>query len=400
MGFFDGNNALGNWFYNRLQSNVNNDPYLRNEVYNAGSGSTTAAVGSVFKLPELGISEAQAASLPEGLDGGGGGGGGGGTGDDGTVLGTKTSDGGGGGTNPTGGTTGGTQPSAPSYEDIMRSQISSGYSNYFGQLDQMLGGLGTEKTARENIANTSANQNIEDLLATTNQNVESLGKEKTKTESAQVKSLADISNNLRNLMQAGNTYLGARGAGDSSAVPQYAYAVTKLGSQQRGDVVSQTRNIIANIDDKITNVKNIFTQEKARIKSDLSNKIQEIAIWFSDAQRQIQQAKASGELSKSTDLQNLSTNLYNAALTQLTNIQNFATNRQAMLEEWAANNSTSLSQLKQNLSSIGSFVAPQVGYSNISGTPTFDAQGNMSVPYGGSGITALTEEQKRLLGLA
>jgi hypothetical protein len=296
----------------------------------------------------------------------------------------------------------GTGSSGPSAEELyaqsMRNQIGSGYDSYFSQLDAMIGGLSDRRTAQEGIANTSYNTNLTDLGLQKESNQADLNAQGVKTEQNQVKTLKDISSNIRNLMNAGNTYLGSMGAGDSSAVNQYAYGLTKLGSQQRGDVQTQTAQILSDIADRGSKLNNVYMQEKNRLAGEKDTAIQQIAADFSDAQIQLQQAKANGQLAKSQDLQTLTTNLYNTAVKKLTDIDNAFKTRTSQLETWAMNNSTNLSQLKQNMASIGAFQAPKQTTSQISGTPQVDSRGNISLPYGGSGTS--TEELKKLFGLA
>lgn len=296
----------------------------------------------------------------------------------------------------------GTQSSGPSYEDIMRSQIDSGYNDYFGQLDAMMGGLGDQRASQDALISSQFSGGLTDLGLQKQQNLNELGTQERKAEESQVKTLKDISSNIRNLQQAGNTYLGSRGAGDSSAVNQYAYALTKLGSQQRGDVMGQTRQIMSEIDDRKSRLDNTFLQEKNKLTMSRDEAVQGVATWFADAQNQLRQAKAQGMLSKSQDLQALTTNLYNQAVQQLANIQNQAAQKQAQLESWALNNSKSLAEAKANLAGIAQYSAPTQSYSAISGTPRFDQQGNMGVDFRGGVGTGfgLTEDQKRLLGLA
>lgn len=295
------------------------------------------------------------------------------------------------------------QPSGPSAEDLyrqqMEGQINSGYNNYFGQLDAMVGDLSNSAQSQTNQANLYSDQQISDLQSNSTQNISDLNRETVKTEQNQVKTLKDISDNIRNLMQGGNTYLGSRGAGDSSAVNQYAYALTKLGSKQRGDAQTQVKGIIDNINDRISKVKNIATQETNRIKSELGIKTQEIGQWLSEQQMAIKQAKANGELSKSQDLQSLTTNLYNQAVQQLTQLQNAASQRMATIESWALSNSTSAKQAIAKAQEYASYQAPSIGYTPISGTPTSDAQGNVTANYGG-GVNTQDEYLKKLLGLA
>jgi hypothetical protein len=295
------------------------------------------------------------------------------------------------------------QPSGPSAQDLyrqqMEGQINSGYNNYFGQLDAMVGDLSNSAQSQTNQANLYSDQQISDLQSNSTQNISDLNRETVKTEQNQVKTLKDISDNIRNLMQGGNTYLGSRGAGDSSAVNQYAYALTKLGSKQRGDAQTQVKGIIDNINDRISKVKNIATQETNRIKSELGIKTQEIGQWLSEQQMAIKQAKANGELSKSQDLQALSTNLYNQAVQSLTQLQNAASQRMATIESWALSNSTSAKQAIAKAQEYASYQAPSIGYTPISGTPTSDAQGNVTANYGG-GVNTQDEYLKKLLGLA
>ena len=80
-----------------------------------------------------------------------------------------------------------------------------------------------------------------------------------------------------------------------------------------------------------------------------------------------------------------------------------ATQRQSQLETWALNNSKTLAEAKQNLAGIANYQAPNQSYGQISGIPQFDQMGNMGVQFRGGGtggLTGLSDEQKRLLGIA
>ncbi len=200
--------------------------------------------------------------------------------------------------------------------------------------NDLLGGLTPSYNNQINMANQWGQQSTNDLNANVQSNVGDLNKQIGTVEQGQVKSLKDVADNIRNLMQSGNTYLGARGAGDSSAVNQYAYGLTKLGSQQRGDVMAQTKDQIGKINDNIAKVNLVATQEKQKIDYEVGQKTQEIAQWFADQQTQIKSAA-------NKDKQALATNLYNQAVSQLAQLQNYAQSRQAQVESWALSNSTS-----------------------------------------------------------
>lgn len=272
---------------------------------------------------------------------------------------------------------------APSVDDQankIRNDINSGYDAYFSQLDQMLGNIPVQRSGQEQIVNNNYNQGISDLGAQKQSSLGDLATQRRKTGESQVKSLADIADNIRSLFQTGNVMLGTRGAGDSSAADRYSYAVTKLGSKQRGDVMAQTRAIEADIGDREAKLNNIVTQETAKLKTNRDNQILQIAQYFQDAQNQLLQAKANGQLQRGQSLATLSTQLYQQAQQQLMAADADFKNRQNSLLSWAESNSRTIGELKNNLAALGQYNAPGIQTQSINGTPTFDAQGNMSAP--------------------
>jgi hypothetical protein len=285
------------------------------------------------------------------------------------------------------------------YRQQQEGYINTGYGNYFDSLDRQLNEtLPGQMTGLQDEANAWATGQTQDVNSQTGQNIADLTKQTGVAEQGQVKTLKDISGNIRNLMNAGNTYLGSMGAGDSSAVNQYAYGLTKLGSQQRGDVMSQTKTIIDNINDRISKVKNIATQETNRVQSELGQKLGQISQWFETARQGIIDAKGKGLLAKSSDLQALSTNIYNQAITMVTNLQQEAQTRRANIESWALTNSTTAKEALAKAQQMGAYTAPQQQYGQIQGGANFAPQGT-GIGYGGGGQESYDDMIKRLSGL-
>lgn len=127
--------------------------------------------------------------------------------------------------------------------EAIRNQLSSSWDSYFRSLDDQYNALPGKEQDMQGIARNSYDQSVRDIGFEQENNQALLDKQYRKNEENQVRSLQDIADNIRNLYRSGNIYLGSRGAGDSSAANQYSYAVTKLGSKQRGDVLNQTRSI-------------------------------------------------------------------------------------------------------------------------------------------------------------
>lgn len=278
----------------------------------------------------------------------------------GQVLGTSTSKGGGGG-NPRGASIQALKDSNPAYANLsdqailnlqnqqngLRNEISSGWDNYIGQLNDIYNnGLGQQRSAQENIANSQYDQGVNSINA------------------QKAKSLRDIANNTANAFQAGNIYLGAQGAGDSSAANQYSYALNKQAGKQTGDL------------------NQFVSTQIQQLGSQRDQQINQIASWFADAQNQLKQAMANGQLSKSQDLANMSKDLLNRALAQVDQIKQNSQNQYNALLGWAASNSQNIGQLQQNIAGIPQAI----------GVPTIDSGGNYVVP---TGYGANTNDQRQ-----
>lgn len=281
-----------------------------------------------------------------------------------------------------------------------RSGIESAYGGYFSQLDQMLNeGLPAQKTAQEQLAASQYTGGVSALQPQKEQQLMTAAAQKEETTQQQGKTLRDLGATIRNAFMTGNIHLGARGAGDSSAANQYAYALTKLASQARGDLQTRFATIFNDINNRITNIGNIYNAEVNRLASERDQKIADISQWFATTQQQIAQAKAQGLLEKGKDLASLSQNLLTQALGQLDRIQTAAVNKQTALDEWALNQETLTQQAGTNIRNAlaSGYAYPTVP--SIVGTPIIDTYGGgLTTPraYYGYGGPATEEKKKGL----
>lgn len=230
-------------------------------------------------------------------------------------------------------------------------------------------------------------------------NMRTIDGQRRKTEENQVKTLSDLADNIRNQYMAGNVYLGARGAGDSSAANMYSYALNKMGSKQRGDIMGQTASTMNDIADREAKLKGIYTQEVSRLDTEKNNQIAGIAQWFAEQQNNLRGMKAQGELSKGQDLATLSQNLLSQALSKLNEVETNTRNRRNALESWAMSNSQNLTQLKQNMSGIANVPLDLPGFQAVNGAPQVDGQGNINaLSYFGNGSNEEEQQQRGIFG--
>ena len=273
----------------------------------------------------------------------------------------------------------GGQPSQPSYEDRMRGSINSGWDAYTNQLNDMLNvGLPGQQQAQNQIAQTSYDQGVNTLGTQRDQSTQAVNKQ-------QASSLKDLGSNVKNLFQSGNVYLGARGAGDSSAANQYSYAISKMGTQARGDILTQAN-------DRMNQIGDIYKSETNRLESEKTTRIAQISDWFNQAQNAVRGQIVQARLGKSQDIQQLSTNIYNQALQAMNALQAETANRRSSLEAWAQNNSKTVGQLVQNMQQIQQMPAFQ---GLQAGVPQVSSQGQYMAP---TGYGASNTRDKGLFG--
>lgn len=264
----------------------------------------------------------------------------------------------------------------------LRNEIESGYNDYISNLESMYGGLDSQAQAQRDIAQRSYDQSIKDLGLNKESSLQDLGVSQGKVEANQVKNLRDIADNIRNQYMAGNVMLGARGAGDSSAANQYSYALNRVGSRERGNVMNQTASSLADLDLQRAKLNNIVTQETSRLDTELGNSLSQITSWLAEQQNSIKNMIAQGKLNKSQDIASLTRDRLNQAVAAYQEKQRDIASKKAALESWAMTNADNISKLATNMKSIGQFV-PNMPYANpLNGSVSVDSQGNIRGMYG------------------
>ena len=155
--------------------------------------------------------------------------------------------------------------------------------------------------------------------------------------------------------------------------------------------MGQTNQIMNDINDRETNLNNIYNTELKNLQTQLDTNIQSISQWFSEQQNNLSLQK--GEAARQRSQQAL-----DYAISQLQTVQQEAANRRSALDSWAMSNSDNINQLKQNMLAVASpgYNLPQ--QVPIVGTPVTDAGSNLrqSAVYGGGGSVASDEKQNIL----
>jgi hypothetical protein len=237
-----------------------------------------------------------------------------------------------------GGSSGGS--STPNYDALMNSINDIA--------NQGLAGLEPQKQAQEAIANNSYGQGVSDLQAQQTEGNAQLATQSRKANENQTKTLYDLNDALRNSFNSGANILGGLGAGDSSAVNQYSYALTQQGNKNRGNVMAQTASIQNDINDRIASLQRTVTQGIKQLDTEKANTLQSIAQWYASAQNQIRATKGQNVVA-------LGQQALSNAIQAVQQAQADFAAKQNSLMQWAENNATTINQLKSNLQEVASY---------------------------------------------
>lgn len=233
------------------------------------------------------------------------------------------------------------------FTDNVNNALDSGYNDYFSYLDNLAGGLVGQKASQEQVAQNTYDQGFNTLNTQFNQN-------QTDLNNYQARSLKDLGEYIRQSFQQGNTILGTRGASDSSAANQYAFALTKLGSQERGKVMQD-------IAQRQERLKTTFDTEVKNLELSKNNQLLQISQWFAEAQNQIGGMRADAQRQKSQEALN-----YAMQLADQVNQQ--AANRRSALDTWVLNHANSLKEAQAGLMANAQNVPAFQGFdANIGG---------------------------------
>jgi len=300
-------------------------------------------------------------------------------------------------------TTTNTTPTQPTYQEpqqtvddqysALRSDISSSWDNYLSSLDQQIGGLNEQRAAQENIAGNTYGSGVSTAGLAKDQGVQQLQGYRQEADYNQMKSLRDLSGNMRQAFMTGNNLLGARGASDSSATKQYALALAKETGRQRGDIMQTTSKIQSDINLRESNLMSAYNDNLKQLDFQRSNQLNNIAMWFSQQQNAIRQAQSQGQLSKSQDLQALSKDILNQSIAAMNLVNQQNATQKSQLDAWALGISKNMEELKKNWAGVSTMQNNLPVAQAVAGTPQIDSFGNVRTAFNYN--NSLTEEEKR-----
>lgn len=209
------------------------------------------------------------------------------------------------------------------YADKARKGIEDRYDSIGAGFEKLLGYLPEQQAAqRGDLAKQRdfSRGNIESGL---DQSISRLSQTRGRTIDNQEKTLRDLSSDVRNAFMAGNIYLGARGASNSSAAGMYSLGVQQSANRNRADVKSQVAQSLSDLDMRVEDAHTTANNSYREIDHWFETATSELARSFQAQKQEIEMAMANASADEQASLQELdmelwrnAENQYNALLEQ------------------------------------------------------------------------------------
>lgn len=271
------------------------------------------------------------------------------------------------------------QPSGPSAEEQLlnqqRSEADSYYNNIMSGLDRIAGLADQGKGEWQGRVESLFGSQMGDIQAEQEGAVNRIGQYQQDVRTNQAKTLRDLSQNMRNMLDAGQMKLGAYGAGSSSAVPMYAFALAKQANRSRADVQGQSQGMLTELDQKREDVIGTYRQQKSQLEQWKADSLTQVSNWY---QQQVQAIEAQRGAAAENKMQ-LRNNVLQQALSYLTQLDSQAKGWDQTMQQWATQRVSQLNDYKAQLGQLGSYNPQQLaaqemqaGLGNLQGSTNQD----------------------------
>lgn len=269
----------------------------------------------------------------------------------------------------------------PSQSDIqaqqnkVRDTINQGFNGIFSQLDSLAGLAPQYQAEDERFIN---DQYGLESLARQNElaaNQQRLGTYRGDVANREKATLSSIAQDMRNMLKAGNSKIGAMGAADSSAVPMYNYALSKQTGQRTADVRNQSNSQYAELDRKEIDVKSAFDSAMTSLGSWKNEQLINAKERARQLLERVQNAKVGADQARLAALTNLETNILSDVTNNIRQIESEERANAKAIQNWATQRIASLQDYKLNLQKSAAFDPRQLTYDalqgiNYTGAPT------------------------------
>ena len=169
------------------------------------------------------------------------------------------------------------------------------------------------------------------------------------------KTLREMAEDIRNQMQAGNVYMGQRGAGDSSAAGLMTEAIQKSGMKRRGDIMEQTNQQLSDIDMRKTDVTSLVEQKLQEIEASKQEQLYNLASQFQNIQRELESKRQTANSQELASIAEQESTLQSEMRKRLNELNDQVMGAKYATEEWNRDRQAELEDFAAKLVSKGTY---------------------------------------------
>ncbi len=248
-------------------------------------------------------------------------------------------------------------------------QVGDTYNNIFGGLDTAKqAGQATLNNSRAAVATRSAN------------------------------SVADLKDNLNQVMRNTGMQLGAMGAGDTSASQVMApYAYTKMAGAQFGGIARQANDQYGTLDQKGIDLEQQYAQLYNQTEIEKSQQIEAIKSDVGAQIARIREMIPGVDASRAQALAGLEQSLLTQAQAQLTQLQAEDRQKKDSLQQWALNRMSQLQDAQLSIKNTANFDPQAITFNALQSVGAMPAYGQSAEAYYNPAL--LAQKRREELGL-
>lgn len=198
-------------------------------------------------------------------------------------------------------------------EDDARDSIGDQFSSIQSSLDQLLGylpGQQADSQAKYGVQKEYSYGQTGDALKQAMGRFDGFQDD---IMSGQKSTLRDLSSDVRNAFQAGNIYLGSKGASNSSAAGMYSRGIQQAANRNRADVKNQTEGNLADLNIRRTEAQAAAQTQYNAIDNWFNTSVSDLETQFNSRRQEIEMAKVNATSDEMAALNNLDMELWRSA---------------------------------------------------------------------------------------
>lgn len=252
-----------------------------------------------------------------------------------------------------------------------RGAFNNAYAPLFAQLDAMAGLIPQQQQQREQGIQNMYGSQVGEIQGARDSAMAGLDVSKQQVAQRQAKSVRDLQENMRNLLQAGNIQLGVGGAGDSSAKDMLSFALSKAAGRSGADISNQAQAMYTDIDMQGNQIKATYDDNLAKLATWRDTNLSEVTKWAQDMLMNIESQKVNARGQQAQALAANETNIINNALSRLQQIDDQVSSWNKGIQEWALNRMAQIDDAKAKISGYGKYTPGQITAQELQGLGDF-----------------------------